>query len=431
MAQNAFGGARLVQAMPAPAARRQNRRPQHSFHLEHRAFQLQPFLIAPVLPGETMKNLLMQARVVTDPIKNPLIGWWLEHYIFYVKHRDLDQREELVDMMLNPAWTDDNVDAGAANIPLYTYSNAIDWVKMCLDRVVDCYFRDDSEDHTLAAGILDGLPMAHAAGPGWLDSLTLNANMTAEDVLITNTGQANDDVYASEIAAAMRQWELLRAGNLTQQSYEEYLATYGVKVPREELHIPELIRYSREWQYPSNTVNPANGTPSSAVSWSVAERADKDRFFREPGFIFGVTCARPKVYINTQAGAAAGMLNSVYAWLPAVLSDDPQTSFRQFTDAAGGGPLQGYMSTGYWVDVKDLYLLGDQFVNFALTPGTPDGTRNLVTIPTAGNERRYVADADIDALFVDAANAQRIRQDGVCNLQIMSPLTQTSPGVMS
>jgi len=35
-----------------------------------------------------VENLLIQSRVVTDPLQNSLIGWWQEYYIFYVKHRD-------------------------------------------------------------------------------------------------------------------------------------------------------------------------------------------------------------------------------------------------------------------------------------------------------------------------------------------------------
>ena len=77
----------------APARRtgRVTRGPRHSFNLRHRPFQIQPFLLAPVLPGETMKSLLLQSRAVTSPISNPLVGWWLEYYVFYVKHRDLDR----------------------------------------------------------------------------------------------------------------------------------------------------------------------------------------------------------------------------------------------------------------------------------------------------------------------------------------------------
>src|SRR3546814_10510072 len=99
------------------------------------------------------------------------------------------------------------------------------------------------------------------------------------------------------------QWEAMRSMQLTASTFEDWVKTFGVRVPKaeaEESHRPELLRYIREWSYPSNTINPADGTPSSAVSWSVAERADKDRFFSEPGFLFGCAVARPKVYFSKQ-----------------------------------------------------------------------------------------------------------------------------------
>jgi hypothetical protein len=70
-------------------SRRIPRNPQHRFYLETRPWQIQPFLIAPVLPGETMKNLLLQSRVVSDPLLASLTGWFCEYYFFYCKHRDL------------------------------------------------------------------------------------------------------------------------------------------------------------------------------------------------------------------------------------------------------------------------------------------------------------------------------------------------------
>ena len=68
------------------------RRPQHPFQIRTRPWLLQPFFIAPVLPGETMENCLIQFRSVTDPIKSPLVGWWAEYYLFYVRHRDLQKQ---------------------------------------------------------------------------------------------------------------------------------------------------------------------------------------------------------------------------------------------------------------------------------------------------------------------------------------------------
>ena len=72
----------IVQSLPQSG--RVPRRPTHTWQVRHRPYVLQPFCIHPVLPGETLKEMFFQARVVTDPIKNPIIGWWLDHWWFYV-----------------------------------------------------------------------------------------------------------------------------------------------------------------------------------------------------------------------------------------------------------------------------------------------------------------------------------------------------------
>ena len=96
-------GAAVSNLQPVGRMGRVMRSPRHSFIVEHRPFEITPFFIAPVLPGETLKNLLWQARAVTKPIKQPLVGWWLEYYMFYVKMRDLTDRDTLTAMLLDPA----------------------------------------------------------------------------------------------------------------------------------------------------------------------------------------------------------------------------------------------------------------------------------------------------------------------------------------
>ena len=91
----------VINTASARRTGRVTRSPRHTFQLRHKPFLLQPFMLAPVIPGETMKSLLLQSRAVTSPIANPLIGWWLEYYFFYVKHRDLDGREDFTQMMLD------------------------------------------------------------------------------------------------------------------------------------------------------------------------------------------------------------------------------------------------------------------------------------------------------------------------------------------
>ena len=95
------------------------------------------------------------------------------------------------------------------------------------------------------------------------------------------------------------------------------------------------------------------------------------------------------------------------------MGDQPETSLREFTNA--NGPLTG-TTNGYWVDLRDLFLYGDQFVNFSMS-ATDD---NSVALPTAGMNKRYVSAADIDALFKDAAGGKNlVRQDGTAHLSIL------------
>lgn len=169
-----------------PKMGRKLRKPQHAFHLRSRAFQIQPFMLAPVLAGETLKNLLFQSRVVTDPIKNPFIGWWQEYYFFYTKLSDLDVWGENTDdvpgsgpgdfvkmLLADPTWDKTNWDFGTASVPHYAAADGQTWSDWCLRKVVMEYFRDETEEGTHLP-VLDDLPLAMINNKGVLDSAILN-----------------------------------------------------------------------------------------------------------------------------------------------------------------------------------------------------------------------------------------------------------------
>ena len=403
---------------------RVSRRPQHSFQVEHRPYEIQPFFIAPVFPGETMENLLLQVRAVSDPIKHPLIGWWLEHYVFYVKLTDLDDRTYMMNMLIDDsvALTGATFLTATADEDLYKQGiSTYDFVAACLKRVTEEYFRDQDETLTWAAGgftgtgTYSGLPLATAhVKESWMQSLMLDdAEATPEPMQ-----GPNEPIYDDYL----EKWQRMRQMRLTPLTYQEYLAEHGIKAKEsEDLYRPELVRYSRDWTYPSNTVDPATGVPSSAASWSIAERADKNRFFKEPGFLFGVTVARPKAYFSKQKGYMAQHLVNAFQWLPNMMSENPETSLTKFLAAAG--PLAG--NTGaldYWVDIRDLALYGDQFLNFALTE-TDNGLLALPGATLTKGAQRYPAVADIEGLFTSTAGSgtkagRTIRQDGVASLNI-------------
>lgn len=402
--------------MPTTATQRKTRAPQHPFFIRSRPFQIQPMFIAPVLPGETLDRLLLQSRVVTDPIQNRLIGWWAEYHFFYVKIRDLAGRDDFTQMFLELGY-DLSAYNSAQNFKTYHFGSTIDWCKLCLDRVVEEFFVNEGE----TAPTLDGVPLAQIVSDRWLDSVIPYADRTSVDIDLTDAGsQDGTAVTASEIDTAMRTWSMLQMQGMTNATFEDYCAAAGVKMaPADEPHRPEWIRSVRDWTYPTNTVEPTTGTPSSACSWSIRETADKKRFFKEPGFLLGVQVVRPKVYLRNLEGSALGLMTSMLPWLPAVLQNDPRTS--QINVAQGAGPFSiGSDSDGYWVDMADLFHHGDQFLNF--DPAAV-ADANLVDLPTAALLKRYADSDDVNALFVGSTAATRkIEADGIVSLAVKTQL---------
>lgn len=418
----------------APQMKRVSRRPSHPFYLKTRPFQIQPFMIAPVLPNETLQSLVMQSRAVTDPINNSMIGWHKEYYFFYVKFSDLHDRDTLVDMVLDPDADMSSLD-GATNAQHFHHNGtqtSINWVEKCLRRVTETYFRNEGEawdDFTL-----DGMPVAQLNGNDYTDSIAKAADIVDGpdyDLASTTAGQgdATAAVKTSEIVKYLELYEFNRNAGLIDMTYEDFLKTYGVELPKaEEHHTPELLRYVRDWTYPTNTVDPTNGTPSAACSWSIAERADKKRYFKEPGFIFGVTVTRPKLYKHKMDGSLTAFMNDAKSWLPAVMANDPWTSIKEFV--SGDGPLP-ILDHDYVVDIKDLFLYGEHFVNFAFDhTGYNDINYSYNPLTTGTNPRYTASDTVAYNLFVDNDNTNGktfIREDGVVNLNIKGAQMDTSP----
>jgi hypothetical protein len=420
--------ARTARLAELPAVNRRLRNPVHTFQLRHRPFQIQPFMLAPVLPGETMHNLSLQSRCVTKPIKSSTIGWWLEHYLFYVKHRDMTDSAILQALVLDRAATI----TGATNYrsavaaetsgPMqmgFHSGTGMDWVQACLQPVVRDYFRDEGDawnNH-----LLDNVPMAQISGNGVFDSALLDSSLTSLTDLSVDLN-ADATIKVSEVERALEFYQLLQEGGLVNMGYEDFLRSYGVRSPEVTKNSPELIRYIRNWTYPSSHIDPTNGNATSAASWSIAERADKKRFFPEPGFVFGLTCARPKVYFSKQKQPAATLMDDMLTWLPAVLQGRPMASFKKITDGAND-ILAGNASADFWVDVKDLLMYGDQFVNFTLA-ATDAG---MVALPGTDLSHRYADSASIDAMFVSASAVDGVLQDGVARLSILGSQADTSP----
>lgn len=419
--------------------KRTPRNPKHTFNLRTKPFEIQPFMISPVLPGETLNNLVHQSRVVTRPLKNRLIGWWTEYMYFYVKLKDIQAHLEgpnmtgfVDEMVTSPSTYDHTALREGASAVYYHHAGATPWVKYALQTIVEYYFRDQGEDWDVAVSAA-GLPLAQYAGKTWFDSLTMaDEKRTDRDMDLDLNNDGN--LTATELETGLSQWQALRDAGLETLDYEDWLRTFGVAAPEEvpesfNRYRPELIRSYRDWAFPTNTVEPTTGVPSSAVSWVCAFSADKNRRFMEPGFIVGLTVSKPKVYIKDQAGALASNLETLEHFLPALSHKQWERGFKQF--AGNEGPFAGKFDAdntppvgtpqGYWIDLRDLFMYGDQFLNYA-----PDAVGGALSVLTPAGASRYPTATEIDGLF--AGDDKYIETDGVCTLNIMGRQVDHTPG---
>ena len=204
-----------------------------------------------------------------------------------------------------------------------------------------------------------------------------------------------------EVARAIETYNTLRMMGVTNLEYDDWLRSFGVSIAAPVDDRPELIRYTREWAYPATSVS-VDATAqrvSSVLNWSITERADKDRYFKEPGVILGIVLARPKVY-HDRAQAGVGLLSNAFGWATPLQAGGLYDMFQ---------PINGL--SGYRFDVRDLYNHGDQWRYAARGTAVP-----AIAFPADG-AMDFASDAEINALFTDAATGH-VKMDGVCNLAI-------------
>lgn len=421
------------QLIKLPSVGRKLRTPRHIWQTRQRPFQMQPFLVAPVLPGETMKNAFIQYSALTDPIKNPLLGWWLEHWLVYVPFRAMPDSQHLQDMVLDPAFGELNAAADEAASTKFYHYHAADpsYVMQALQAFIEAELRNEGE--TWLTGHLDNVPQIGIVDAGPFESMVLDATATEPDTL---PGMGDDDGNldvihgsggATNFSGAYDAYQALVAAKVLDITFEDWLKTYGVRMPKpNDEPVPEVLRYWKDWKLPGQTVDASDGSIAAAVKWRDDYRADKDRRFKEPGVILGVQCFTPKIFFKNQKQVTVDSLKRSLDWLPAVLAEHAYTSLKKFTSdgsTTGDGPLGFTPSGDHFIDIRDLFVNGDQFVNFALT----ETDANLFSLPAADLTTRWVTSADVDALFANAAPLNQVRTEGICRFGILGNIQDMTP----
>lgn len=428
---------RIVEVDEYKKQPRRMRRPSESFNIKYKPQEICPFLFHPVLPGETLDAAFLQSRVVSDPIANNLIGWWQEYHFFYVPIRALTvgtgyqiAPADLNSLFLDPTYniaTANTAYYGAASntAAYYEFKAGMTWQSMLYGYLVTNFFRDEGES---ATPLVDVYSCAQIDQTNWAHSLK-EESAGSDDVELPGQDELEELDILPGFTTIYAQWELMRDQGMTQLSYADYIRSYGITPPPQvQVSEPEgepqldaeLIRTVRKWTYPTLAPQQGDAESSSVVYWSIAERITKRRFFGEPGFIVGLTVTKPKLYLGNQMGHFIGLLDTAVTWLPAVLNHLPYTSVRENLDSATDGILQGG-DEDYWLDMKDGFIHGGQFLNHTLGAHAP-------ALPVAATlQKKYPTEAMMDALFTVTDGTQYIRQDGVVHFDILGRLKDATP----
>ena len=112
------------------------------------------------------------------------------------------------------------------------------------------------------------------------------------------------------------------------------------------------------------------------------------------------------------------LLDDAYAWLPAILRDDPMTSVRAVTPAG----MVPSATANQAVDLRDLFLYGDQFLNYTIAQA---GDGSSVALPT-GTNWRYPTEA-MAKLFFLSPTPTGVEQDGIVRLSILGAQVDHTP----
>lgn len=423
--------------LSAPPTDRVGRYPKHTFNVDSAPFYARPFMIAPVLPAETLNSLYLESRVITAPINNPIIGWKKEYFYFYVKMSDLldDQIKEMFIDPNNGSLPDEP--EVTPNIFYHSAIGGVNWLMKGMTRIMKHYFWDENQDlEDYGAADFHYRYPTYYRDCGVFDSITDKDEMPVGDEIANAT-------TAGDLERLQTAFEHLRAMGMANMSYEDFLRTYGITVKDPTEGKPELLWHLADWQYPSNTINPADGKPTSAVSWVFKQSMRDKKFFTEPGFVIGLTITRPKMYMGLQGSNASSWLTRAWDWMPALLAAMPETRLKNFEPEFG--PLLADATTlgtdGYWLDMCDLFIHGDQFIE---KPAVLDdgewvvpNDRNLLLAPVT--EELGVDDYritprispsvdDVKRLF-KAADLAGVKEDGFTSLAIKGKqvdLTQTA-----
>jgi len=235
---------------------------------------------------------------------------------------------------------------------------------------------------------------------------------------------------ASDTYQHLQAWQMLQQMQMTELTYEKYLETFGVQSVNPSQGNPEILRFSRSWTQPVNTIEPTTGAPSSAWVWNDEIKMDKPKRFEEPGFVLTLAAVRPKLFAGGVDATLCGNLWGFSDWYPSYNLNDPTAGVREIlgNDPVFTTPDATPETLIY--DHRDLLSHGEQFVNSTDAPydlPINDFFGQSTGAITEQIRQEYAGSTAINNLFANPTFGNAVcYYDGIIQSQIAGHVTDTT-----
>lgn len=407
---------------PGETRTRRKRQPQFPVAGSMKPYGLYPIFASPVLPGESLTEAELKWRVLTLPIRNPFVGCWLETWLVYVSLTDI--ADDLGTMFISEDASSAAYVAAGDSARYFVKAGKIDYIRLATNRVVEAYFRDE-EEPSWSSHVIDGVHMLKRMSYDWANNLMFKPEEM--DMTLMPSALPDDGTYTP--------LEIMRMAGMSEITYEKYLMQFGVsqKAANASAHVPEILRYTREWTVPTNSIEPSTGAPTSVWAWGGSLKSEKPKRFDEPGFLVWFASYRPKMYDSTIAQSLIGTMWGFGDFFPVYNLTDPSAGIKQLDAGMVTNSSTGPVPLVY--DHRDLLTHGEAFVNdWSTVYPLPTITSRSIADGKEYPDLRgqYPSASDLNALFVESTEQSpkdarmRALYEGIGSLTISGHVVDTT-----
>ncbi len=344
----------------ATSGRRGERRPVFRASVELEPWEITPFCCFPLLPGETLHNILMDGRFVLNGCVSPLFPWYLDIQLFAVNLSDVDVDFE--EILLRHAETPPTGIAASANKPLLGQAaGAMNLTGPVYDRICDQFWKTDN---VLPNSVVN--TDLFIAPVKW---------RTSSSTLVE--GESPSRVFEPD----QLQTDEMKRDLLDQDmDWADVLRAYGVKVTSGEAGVPERIMWESIAKYPVFVQSDAADTIVTRyqVLWSIREARLTARgagiFAKEPMVIMGLVTIRPEVIEGNKAFMFVNdLVDGERWWVPPFNTFD---AVQDILQEPGSSITAGHSWTDtaagvVQLNALDYWFMGESFTNMDWKNASP------------------------------------------------------------